>query len=106
MNRKSKRTLGCAKLFFALACLAASASAQTTIYSTLGTDRGGSSFLPQQVLEAAWSQSSTFSNVSIAAKLSGTLTGTAFLTTRVGPGATIADEVARYNYTVTSPLFP
>src|SRR5204863_8662304 len=35
-----------------------------------------------------------------------TLTGTAFLTTRVGPGATIADEVARYNYTVTSPLFP
>jgi PEP-CTERM motif len=108
MNPESKRTRARLKLFCALACLATSASAQTTIYSTLGPNTGYSVFNPQQVFEAGWSQSSTFSDMSIAAKLDGgggTVTGTAYLTTRIGPGTTVADEVARYDYTVTSPQF-
>lgn len=45
---------------------------------------------------ASWSQTTTYQNVSVSAQLaseSGTATGTAFLTTQVGTGATSAQEV-------------
>ena len=91
-------------------CLAISASAQGTIYSTLSDRNTGIHGFSgnRALLTAAWSQSDTFSDVSIAAKLdgaNGTVSGTAYLTTRIGPGTTTADEIARHDYSISSPVF-
>lgn len=96
-------------LGWALAVHADLASAQNTIYST---------FVPQvvgylsgsspQAAAAAWSQTDMFGDVSVAVRIDGggaTNSGTAYLTTRFGPGTTLADEIAHASYSVSGPQF-
>ncbi len=85
----------------------------TTIISTVGVNggfsEGGSGFSA----EASWSQNGAFSNVGIAAEIdpggstttSHTFSGTAYLTTNIGPGATPADEIANTTFSVTGTEF-
>ncbi|HZT71715.1 MAG TPA: hypothetical protein VFC10_18440 [Terriglobia bacterium] len=56
---------------------------------------------------AAWSQSSSYSNVTVAAMLDGNsyneaFSGQAFLMTQVGPGTTTASQVAAVDYSVAA----
>ena len=54
----------------------------------------------------SWTQTGTFSNVTIQANLSsssGTATGNAYLTTQVGAGATVAQQVATTSISTSNP---
>jgi hypothetical protein len=107
MNQKRFQTLVALSLGWALGGLVNNVSAQGTIFSTLTDQRGyaGSRGFP---VVSGWSQSSTLANVSIAANLDGgggTVSGTAWLTTQIGPGTTIANEIAHCDFSVTSPVF-
>lgn len=68
-------------------------------YTFAGTNGNGI----QQAVEASWNELGSFSNVSIAAELDpgplGLISATAYLMTQVGPGTTIANQLA-----VTAPV--
>src|SRR5262249_8619692 len=80
-------------------------------YDSIGTSSVGG----VRASEAAWSQTSSFANVSIAAEIdpdhnllpitSHTVSGTAFLMTQVGPGTTAANQIASTPFTVTGTAF-
>jgi hypothetical protein len=57
-----------------------------------------------QVLYASWTQSASFSNVSISALLAGTGTASAYLTTQIGPGTDAGDVVASTTFPFGPPL--
>jgi hypothetical protein len=84
-----------------LALLVAIPTWATLIVEVPGPSTGGSG---NRVFATSWTQTGTYNNVSISADLSaiGTpgVTATAWLTTDIGSGATIADQVA--TTTVTS----
>ncbi len=95
-----------ASITFILLCFASAnvARADTVIISVNGSFNFQAFVYPQQTLAVGWSQSNTYTNVNISAQLgtwTGPATGTAYLTTRIGPGTTIADQVA-----VTAFTFP
>lgn len=107
MNRKRLQTLAALSLGCAVCGPLNRASAQGTYYSTLNDQRGYAVFLGSP-MAGGWNQSITLTDVSIAARLDGgggVVTGTAWLTTRIGPGTTIADEIAHYDFAVSSPRF-
>ena len=91
--------------FIVAAYIALSVSARAaTILSITGTTEdpkstysAGSDSHPS----VSWTQTSAFTNVSITLNLApfGSNQGTAYLTTRIGPGTTIADQVALTNFT-------
>ena len=66
-----------------------------TVYSVTGPLGGGYASDATQELHSAWSQTGSYSNVSISALLGG-MTGvaSAYLTTTIGPGTTAGDVVA------------
>jgi hypothetical protein len=76
---------------FLIAALPAFAATIVTVSGGTGSSSGvGEAY-------ATWTQTSAYSNVTITANLfsnGGTATGTAFLTTAVGPGATSATQIA------------
>jgi len=90
--------------------MALPSGAAVTIVST--TTHGNDGYL-YVTGAAAWSQTGTYTNVSIviAADPGGdgihnhTASGTAYLTTQVGAGTTVANEVARASYSVTGVAF-
>jgi hypothetical protein len=92
-----------------LACLLTNASAQVTLISTLDTGGGvGWNYFNAYADMAAWSQTSTYSQVSVAALLNGgdgTTTGTFYLVNQVGSGTTPANEIARSSFSVTASSF-
>jgi hypothetical protein len=87
----------------ALVVSIASPVAADRIVSVTGTVTGGTALLADQTIMTSWTQSADYSNVSISATLGWpqgsptpppTLNGTAYLTNRVGPGTTAANEIA------------
>ncbi len=78
----------------------------TTIISVTGPEAvGGAIGLISGFgyVETSWSQTATYSNVSMSvlfAQLGNIMTGTAYLTTAIGPGTTPADQIAAGNFTV------
>lgn len=89
-----------------------------TIVSTLNVT--GNSFLqighvnasfPDDVAEASWTQTGSFSNVSVSAEIdpglnqSSAFTGIAYLMTQVGPGTTVSNEIANAPFSVTGTEF-
>ena len=88
-------------LLFTSLLAASIVSADTTIVSQTGTNSSQIGTLTY----ASWTQTSPFSGVSIAAVLrsaGGTGTGTAYLTTQIGPGTTTAQEVATAPISITN----
>jgi hypothetical protein len=76
-----------------LLAVSLTASADTIVSRTGSSNACCFNFLSY----ASWTQTTTYSGVSIAAVLSssgGTATGTAYLTTQVGTGTTVAQQVA------------
>ena len=67
----------------------------------------------RRTLEAAWNQTSAFSNVGVAAMIdpgeseteSHSFSGTAFLMNQIGPGTTVANEIGHSPFTVTGTAF-
>jgi len=90
----------CAVPFFSITAGAARA---TTIVSVTGPLSIGFVVGNSSSLAATWSQANTYSDVMIAARLHATFPdqasqGDAYLTTRIGPGTTSADEIARSHF--------
>src|SRR6185436_34801 len=78
------------------------------IVSVDGPTTVGSTVDSTDAWYASWTQTNTYTDVSIAAKLRfGPNNGTAYLTTAIGPGTTVADELATLSFTApaTSTLF-
>jgi hypothetical protein len=73
-----------------------SAALGGTIVSISGPDNGAGFALVGLVLIPSWTQTSAYTDVAISAVVSGVPgdSFTAYLTTQVGPGTTIADEIA------------
>jgi hypothetical protein len=75
-----------------------------TIVST-DTGSGGGWAAGDVAAAAGWSQTSMYSNVTITAEVdpgsSAGDIGTAFLMTKIGPGTTVADQIATTNFTAT-----
>jgi hypothetical protein len=88
------------KLLFLTAILAAALTAQITIVSQ--TAGSGVTFVSTVAPATSWTQSNTFSSVTIAATLfnnspsseGAAATGTAFLMTQIGAGTTTAQQIA------------
>jgi hypothetical protein len=81
-------------------------SGAATIISTDGQGNAGYGILyGSQVDEAGWSQTSTYSGVTITAEIDpGTApgtSGTAFLMTQIGPGTTSAEQIATASFSAT-----
>jgi hypothetical protein len=89
--------------FFCVGLLnSASFLSANTIISVTGPVVGGGAILASQSLGSSWTQSTGYSNVVVSALLSEdtfclvdcpAITLTAYLTTRIGPGTTAADEI-------------
>jgi hypothetical protein len=108
-NRK-RPSMECWKCLvtFLIVLVAGSASAQSTIVSTIS---GGSGFatLDNYAVASGWSETAAYNNVTITALINGggeTITGTAYLMTQIGPGTTVADQVATANFSATSGGYP
>jgi hypothetical protein len=89
--------------------LGAQTVAASTIISQTGRDYGGWAARTDQFDAISWSQTSAYTNVSIAVRLYSldpTDIGTAWITTRVGPGTTVADEVATASFLFPSSIDP
>src|SRR5215472_2994643 len=90
----------CAVSFFSFTTGAARAN---TIVSVTGPLSIGFVVSNTESLAATWSQANTYSDVTITALLHATFPdqtseGDAYLTTRIGPGTTSADEIARSHF--------
>lgn len=86
---------------------AAPARAQTTIISVTGPS-GASGFaatgiFPTQWVAVSFTVSQPYVDVTVSVDLVGNFVGTAHLMTRVGPGTTVADEVASAPFIATVP---
>jgi hypothetical protein len=108
---------------FRIAKLAATLLTYLIVVAPLGAeimvstiDDSAHSYAPLENIvaqEVSWMQSDAFSNVSIAVEIDpgGSLTishsfsGTAYLTTDLGPGTTSADEIADTSFSVTGTAF-
>jgi hypothetical protein len=82
--------------------------ADTIVVSVPGPlNAGGYEIFAAGSAASSWSSTITYTNVSIAAMVAGTplgaVPGTAYLTTRIGPGTTTADEIARTNFLFPTP---
>src|ERR1035438_5053646 len=96
MKRNSITFTRAYTIAFALAVVAQTAIA-ATIVSETGRDAFGWAARTDQFDAISWSQAGSYTNVSITARLySSDLTDivTAWLTTRVGPGTTLSDQIA------------
>src|SRR6516164_4655644 len=83
-----------------------------TIISVSGTSDASIVLIGNGVQAASWTQTASFEEVDISAMVRGPATaiGTAYLTTTLGPGTTVADEVAKTGFSFPStpsyvPLF-
>ncbi|MGA2255528.1 MAG: hypothetical protein ABSG53_12765, partial [Thermoguttaceae bacterium] len=79
------------------------------IISTDGQGNAGYGLLDEYVRAAGWSQTSTYSGVTITAEIdpgigSGT-SGTAYLMTQIGPGTTSAEQIATASFSATGSAF-
>src|SRR5688572_20619444 len=83
---------------FLLGAFTTPARAQTTIISVTGPSGvsgfAGTGIFPTQWVAVSFTVGQPYVDVTISADLIGNFGGTAYLMTRVGPGATIADEVS------------
>lgn len=82
--------------------------ADTIVVSVPGPlNAGGYGILASGAAASSWSSTLTYTGVSIATMLAGTplgpVPGTAYLTTRIGPGTTTANEIARANVLFPTP---
>jgi hypothetical protein len=80
-----------------------------TIISTDGQGNSGYGLLSGFALVAGWSQTGADTNVTITAEIdpgtgSGT-SGTAYLMTQVGPGTTVAEQIATASFSATGAQF-
>ena len=109
MNHPNCRLIGKVTVFcgFLLAASITSARAQTTIISVTGPS-GVSGFastgiFPTQWVAMSFTVGQPYVDVTISADLIGNFGGTAYLMTSVGPGTTIAEEVASGPFISTLP---
>ena len=96
LEKTSLRTL----LLCVLILFSSLAGKSATILSVTGQIDGGFyGISASQAAATSWSQSSTYADTDISALLgNGPAHGTAYLMSRIGPGATPADEIARANF--------
>ena len=93
---------------FALAVVAQTTAA-TTIISETGRDYAGWAARTDQFMAISWSQAGSYTDASITARLYSldpTDIGTAWLTTQVGPGTTLADQIAIASFSFPSTANP
>jgi hypothetical protein len=66
-----------------------------TIYSVTGPLISGGAIYPPQAVGVSWTQSRAYTGVVISAVVSGSVNDVlaAYLTTQIGPGTTVADEI-------------
>src|SRR5215468_1185930 len=76
--------------------------ADLLLISQSGPGTGSWTVGTQASESASWISSFGYSDVKISAKLIGTATGTAYLTTRIGPGTSAADLLASAPFTENS----
>ncbi|HWA24148.1 MAG TPA: hypothetical protein VG734_00635 [Lacunisphaera sp.] len=88
------------------AMLAAAIAPANTVVSTDGNFDGWIVLYAGQAFGVSWTQSVAYENVSISANLTAfgrsSETGRAFLTTSLGPGTTVANQVANASFTFPS----
>ncbi|MDB6112971.1 MAG: hypothetical protein JWR69_4721 [Pedosphaera sp.] len=108
--RSRSWTIARLSISFLIACLASGASAQTVISTVDGNN--GMSFFNAYADMVSWTQTSTYSQVSIQVMLNGnggTTAGTFYLMTQVGANTTTASELAHSSFSVSKlelvPLF-
>jgi len=85
----------------------------TTIISTDLGSAGYTELFGGFAADVAWTQTGTFSGATVYAEIDpggngttpSTETGTAYLTTQIGPGTTVADEIASTSFSVTGLAF-
>jgi hypothetical protein len=78
-----------------------------TIVSVSGPLVGGFYPLSNSLVAASsWTSARTYSDVDIAALLTGGGQGVAYLMTQIGPGTTIASEIARNSFSFPSSIAP
>jgi hypothetical protein len=105
ISRFDQRTSTRIRLLLLLIALGQVSKGDTIVVSVPGPVTAG--FYPifsSQAAASSWSSTLTYTDVSIAAMLSSSprgSSGTAYLTTRIGPGTTTANEIAREDF-----LFP
>jgi hypothetical protein len=83
----------------AIAVFSAHGTAETII-SVSGTSSAAIVLVGDGVEAASWTQSTSFQEVDISAMVGGPASaiGTAYLTTSLGPGTTLADQIARTSF--------
>lgn len=106
-----------AAMVIAACCLLATPMRGDTVINTINGNVGyanvGGDPSARRSVEAAWSQASAFTNVSVAAVIdpggsetdSHSFSGVAFLTNQVGPGTTAANEIGHAPFAVTGTAF-
>ncbi len=97
-------------LLLALTCATTLSAAPILVQSaqTLGVETGVGGATQQTLAVFAWTQTSTFTNVSISARLNGsdpTYQGRAYLMNAIGPGTTPAAQVVSATFTAAPPTF-
>ena len=108
MKRNSIKYTSACTVAFALAVVAQT-TATTTIISETGRDYAGWAARTDQFMAISWSQAGSYTDVSITARLYSldpTDIGTAWLTTQVGPGTTLADQIATASFSFPSTANP
>src|SRR5579872_3534422 len=89
-------------LTFATVLLSAGLASAGTVYSVTGTPNdfaytlGGTS---DQMLVSSWTQTGSYTNVSISAVLGSGEAISVYLTNQIGPGTTVANEIATTSIT-------
>ena len=96
-------------LSYPVSLKAESPKANTTIISVTAPPALSTLIDSSSVVATSWSQSKSYAGVSIAALVDSAIVGqtptaNAYLTTRIGPGTTTADEIAHTQFTVPAEL--
>jgi hypothetical protein len=104
MKRNPIKLTGACTVIFALVVVAQTVAAATIISET-GRSYAGYAARTDQFDAISWSQTGSYTDVNITARLytvDPTDTGTAWITTRVGPGTTLADQIATASFSFPS----
>jgi hypothetical protein len=88
-------------LLLAIASTSLSAGPITILSVTGGTPGIAPGIFPIQTLGISFTVGQPYSAVSITPDLLGSFSGTAYLTTQIGPGTTVADQIASHAFTST-----
>jgi hypothetical protein len=94
-------------LWTAVAVNAASSLVAGTIYSVTGPLISGGAIDSNQSVGVSWTQTIAYSDVLISATVNGSMTDvlTAYLTTNIGPGTTVANEITHASVVFPGPSF-